>query len=132
MSDNDKPRVWVVYTDRRKDLSAAEKFGQLTDMFYYNNVDMKLARRQAFKMLKRYKPGDYILPIGDPILCGIVMTVAAQNFAPNETITVLRWDRKELEYTPEVHVFALDEDEEAFLEEHLEKLDEAPAVNGTT
>lgn len=126
MSDSEKPRVWVVYTDRRKDLSAAEKFGQLTDMFYYNNVDMKLAVKQARKMLRRYKPGDYILPIGDPILCGIVMTVAAMDYAPNETINVLRWDRKELEYYPEVHDFSLTEEEERELNLYAEK------VNGST
>lgn len=122
MSDNDKPRVWVVYTDRRKDLSSAEKFGQLTDMFYYNNVDMTLAIKQARKMLRRYKPGDYILPIGDPILCGIVMTVAAMDYAPNETINVLRWDRKELEYYHEVHDFSLTAEEEHELNIHTHKI----------
>lgn len=125
MSDNqpDRPRVWVVYTDRRKDLSGAEKFGQLTDMFYYNQVDYARATKQARKMLRRYRPGDYILPIGDPILCGIVMTVAAMDYAPNETIQVLRWDRKELEYHPETHDFSLTEEEEKELNKYAESID---------
>lgn len=132
---SEKPRVWVVYSDRRKDLSAAEKFGQLTDMFYHNQLPRKVDTqtnqmildtekviKMARKMLRRYSPGDFILPIGDPILCSIVETVAVMDYAPNETVQILRWDRQELEYHAETHDFSLDEEEERELDEYAKRV----------
>lgn len=133
---SDTPRVWVVYSDRRKDLSAAEKFGQLTDMFYHNQLprnpdgtlDCLKAIKMARKMLRRYKPGDFILPIGDPILCGIVMTVATMDYAKDETIQVLRWDRQELEYNSESYDFSLTDEEERELNEYAARVNNTSAT----
>jgi len=102
------PRVWVVYADRRKDMTTAEKYGQLTDMFT-GRVDYSRAVEHARKMMSRYKRGDHILIVGDPALCGIAMTVALE-YAPvdEQVLSILRWDRDELEYRPEVFDFSDD------------------------
>ena len=104
------PRVWVVYRDNRKDMSPAEKFGQLTDMFS-GRVNYERAVEQARKMLRSYKDGDYIMMVGDPALCGVVMAVALE-YAEDEKLKLLRWDREDIEYRPMDLDFAIpDEDE---------------------
>ena len=99
------PTVYIVYNDRRKDLSAAEKFGQLRDMFY-GRVNYERAVEHARKMLHDFNAEtDYLLVIGDPALVGVVMSVALE-YANDESITVLRWNRDELEYMPQTFNFA--------------------------
>ena len=91
--------VFVVYNDTRKNMSAAEKFGQLKDVFssvgrvYNGDKLIEHARR----VLDGWQPGDYLLLVGDPALCGICMAVALES---EEEINVLRWDRTNFDYVP--------------------------------
>ena len=91
--------VYIVYNDSRKNMSAAEKFGQLKEVFssvgrvYNGDKLIEHARR----VLKDWQPGDSLLLVGDPALCGICMSVALEY---DEEITVLRWDRINFDYVP--------------------------------
>lgn len=106
------PTVYLVYNDPRRDVSAAEKWGQIRFMFT-GRVDYSLAVEHARKMLHDYDPDrDYILMVGDPALIGIVM-IAALEYAPNERISLLRWDRKTLDYKAETFDFKFPEEEGA-------------------
>lgn len=98
------PRVYVVYNDTRKDMSAAEKFGQLTNMFG-GKVRYDLAVGQARKMLVNYQDGDYIMMVGDPALCAVTCAVALE-YSDSETLQLLRWDREEIEYKPLEMIFS--------------------------
>ena len=91
--------VYVVYNDSRKNMSAADKFGQLKDVYssvgrvYNGDKLIEHARR----VLDNWQPGDYLLLVGDPTLCGICMAVALES---EEEINVLRWDRINFDYVP--------------------------------
>jgi len=91
--------VYVVYNDSRKNMSAAEKFGKLKDVYssvgrvYNGDKLIEHARR----VLDNWQPGDYLLLVGDPTLCGICMAVALE---AEEEINVLRWDRVNFDYVP--------------------------------
>jgi len=92
------PRVYVVYKDTRKDMSPAEKYGQLIDMFA-GRVHYDRCVEQARKMLANYRDGDYIMMVGDPALCSVVCSVALE-YSEADTLKLLRWDRDEIEYKP--------------------------------
>ena len=102
--------VYVVYNDTRKNMSAAEKFGTLKDVFssvgrvYNGDKLIEHARR----VLHNWQPGDYLLLVGDPALCGIYMAVALEM---DEEISVLRWDRMYQDYTPLRLNFSFQEEE---------------------
>jgi len=91
--------VFVVYNDSRKDFSAAEKYGQLKDVFssvgrvYHGDKLIEHARR----VLRNWQPGDYLLLVGDPTLCGICMSAVLEK---EGEVEVLRWDRNNFEYVP--------------------------------
>jgi hypothetical protein len=59
----------------------------------------------AYKEMQDYKDGDYIVVVGDPMLCGVVFD-AALNYSETDVLTVLRWDRKMLKYVPFVLNFS--------------------------
>ncbi len=96
---DNKNTVWIVQADRRKDMSAAEKYGELKEIFssvgrnYRGDKLIEHARR----VLKNWQAGDHILLVGDPTLCGICMAVALEY---DSEISVLRWDRDNFEYSP--------------------------------
>lgn len=91
--------VFIVYNDTRKDFSAAEKYGQLRDIYsslgrqYNGDKLIEHARR----VLRNWQPGDYLLMVGDPTLCAICMSVILEK---EGEIDVLRWDRNQFEYAP--------------------------------
>lgn len=95
---NDR-NVFVVYNDSRKDMSAAEKYGKLKDVFssvgrqYNGDKLIEHARR----VLRNWEAGDYLLLVGDPTLCCICAAVALEM---EGEINVLRWNRDSFEYTP--------------------------------
>lgn len=92
--------VFVVQVDNSKDFSDAKRYGALRAVFgnprkpYF--TERMIAR--ARKTLSAFEPGDYLLMIGDPALCAVCMTLAAERCS---TIHVLSWDRNTLQYMPQ-------------------------------
>jgi hypothetical protein len=100
--DNEIPhKVYVVMYDAAKDLSDAKRFGELEAVFLrpiYDDDKIDPVER-ARSALKHYEDGDYILMIGDPMLCGVVTSVALE-YSNTERLNVLRWDRRSMSYKP--------------------------------
>ena len=89
--------VWIVHTDKRRDYSAAETYGEIKEVFSSVNRDFdpKAAIEHARRVLIKMRPDDYIVMSGDPTLCAICVTVAAEYL---DGCTVLRWDKNKLKY----------------------------------
>tara|TARA_R110000803_G_scaffold25090_5_gene60015 strand:- start:6588 stop:6947 length:360 start_codon:yes stop_codon:yes gene_type:complete len=99
MQPNEKT-VYVVQADSKKDLSDAKRYGNLLAVFGnprkpYNTDEMI---SKARRMLSEWKEGDYLLMLGDPTLCGVCMSVAAEY---TECIDILSWDRNTFCYIPQ-------------------------------
>jgi len=94
-----KQTCWVVYNDTRKNMNAAEKFGVLKDVFSSvgKNYNGDKLIEHARRVLSNWQPGDYLLLVGDPALCGICMSVALEY---DDEINILRWDRNNFDYVP--------------------------------
>jgi len=94
-----KRTVWVTYNDRRKDMSNAENFGQLKDVFSAIGKEYNTDKliKHARTVLKNWQPGDYLLVVGDPALVGICMVVICEM---DLEVNLLKWDRINFEYTP--------------------------------
>jgi hypothetical protein len=104
-----RPTVWIIYHDKMKNVESAEKYGILKELFT-GYVDYSTAVERTLKMLKgRYRPGDYLLEMGQSRLVAIVTTVAEKYFSADGTINVLCWDKREQEYFPQTFHFP-DED----------------------
>ena len=93
-----RPAVYIVQNDRRKDFSDARRFGQLKDVF--GNVgahyDVPYMLQHARRVLRNWQPGDHLLLVGDPTLCGVAMVIIAEQHG---VMDVLRWDRVRYQYT---------------------------------
>lgn len=94
---NNERTVFVAHANDRKDLKAAEQYGRLRDVFSnvgrsYNTPRMI---EHARRVLSDWQPGDHLLMIGDPTLCGICIAVAAEFDA---VVNTLSWDRNEFQY----------------------------------
>jgi hypothetical protein len=108
----DRPTVWVIYHDKMKNIQSAEKYGDLKEMFT-GYVDYSTAVELARNMFNgRYKPGDYLLEMGQPRLVAIVTTVAEKYFSADGTINMLCWDKREQRYFPETYYFPDEEENE--------------------
>jgi len=90
--------AWIVQVDRRRDYSAAGEYGEMKEIFSSINraFDPKAAIEHARRVLKGMQQGDYIVMAGDPALCAICVTVAAEYFGSCE---ILRWDNQKLNYS---------------------------------
>lgn len=100
MYNGNRATVYVVQNDSRKNFSDAERYGQLKDVFgnvgsRYNTARMV---EHARRVLREWQPGDHLLIVGDPTLCGVAMTVIAEQ---QDVVDVLRWDRIEYKYVPQ-------------------------------
>lgn len=112
-SESSRPTVWVIYHDKMKNIESARKYGELKEMFT-GHVNYATAVELTMKMLRgRYKPGDYLLEIGQPRLVGIVMAVVLDSFSDDGKINMLCWSKREQEYFPETYFFPQLEPEEA-------------------
>jgi hypothetical protein len=89
--------VWIVQTDRRRDYSAAEEFGEVKEVFSSigRNFSPQAAIEHARRVLSKMQDDDYILMAGDYALCAICVTVASER---NDVCNVLRWDKNKLSY----------------------------------
>lgn len=91
--------VWIAQNDTRKDFTAAEKYGELKDVFssvsreYRGDKLIEHARR----VLSKWQPGDSILVVGDPSLVAVCTAVVLEF---DDEITLLRWDRTNFNYVP--------------------------------
>jgi len=99
MNDPNKKTVFVVYDDKRKDMSKAQEFGQLKDVYSsigrVYNPSALIA--QARHVLSKAEEGDYLLIVGDPTLCGICVAVMSEMV---ENVNLLRWNRNKFTYEP--------------------------------
>jgi len=104
MSLGNRSSVYVVQNDSRKDLSDAERFGQLKEVFgnvgrAYNTPRMV---EHARRVLSNWQPGDSLLMMGDPALCGVAMAIASEY---DNVVNVLSWDKHEYQYVARVWDF---------------------------
>jgi len=94
------PTVWVVQEDPKKNLIQAMDFGNVEailgfdDELSFLNVQ-RIAQKIRWNM-RRMMPGDYILPVGNPISIGLTFIVAQDLTAGD--FKVLRWDSQERRY----------------------------------
>lgn len=97
--------VYVVQLDNNKDLSDAKRYGNMRAVLGkprkpYNTTSLMAKARHV---LKDWKPGDYLLMIGDPTLCGLCLAVASER---DNLINVLSWDRDTFQYIPQTWDFS--------------------------
>lgn len=92
--------VYIVQYDAHKDFSNAGRYGRLRYVFVNVGWPYKTGEliQQARNALREWQPGDYLLMVGDPTLCGVAMTVVAEQCG---TLDVLRWDKLDRHYTPQ-------------------------------
>ena len=100
MENGNSRTVFVVCVDNAKDVSDAKRFGKLRGIFSnmrkpYNTMGMI---RHARSILKDWRQGDYLLFMGDPVLCAVAMIVVAEY---DDVVNVLQWDRLGYQYVPE-------------------------------
>ena len=97
MKKSNNKTVFVVQADTSKDFSDAERYGTLRAVFGrprkpYDTTSL-LAR--ARRVLNDWKPGDYLLMIGDPTLCAVCMSIVTEE---HDSLNVLSWDRETFQY----------------------------------
>tara|TARA_R100001460_G_scaffold23854_1_gene48036 strand:- start:58 stop:378 length:321 start_codon:yes stop_codon:yes gene_type:complete len=84
-----------------RDISDCERFGMPIIMFENPKQIQVNSSRFIFSVenkLKDFTSRDYLLLMGDPVLIGIVCTVAAK--ITNNNFKVLKWDRESAIYIP--------------------------------
>jgi len=102
MCEERDPIVWIVYNDGIRDFSRAEKFGMLKTIVsgqYHNGFLKDSSNMVNFmrEVLREYQPGDYLLMVGEPALCGIAITIARE-MSSEHNINLLRWNNHLVEY----------------------------------
>ena len=90
--------VWLVHSDRRRDYSAAEAYGEVKEIFSSVNRDFDPAGaiEHARRALVKMAHDDYLVMTGDPALCAICVTVAAEFHGG---CNIMRWDKNKLSYS---------------------------------
>lgn len=97
-------KVWIVYNDGIRDFSRAEKFGTLRTLVsgqYHNGFvkDTSNMINLIREMMRDYEPGDYLLMVGEPALCGLAITIARE-MSDESSVWILRWNNHMVEYVP--------------------------------
>lgn len=100
--------VWAVQANMRRngdgswsprfDLSCAAQFGSLEFVFGHGQVALlgSAAGQSAAERLRDFDPeNDYVLPVGDTVLVGIVFAELAR---AGHRIRALRWDQNSRRY----------------------------------
>ena len=100
MEQGNQRTVYVVQVDNNKDLSDAKKYGALRAVFGNPRkpYDTPSMLAKARRVMADWQPGDHLLMIGDPTLCGVCLTVASEQ---DDVINVLSWDRNSFSYMPQ-------------------------------
>jgi len=97
MENPNSKTVFVIQADKNKDFSDARRFGNLRAVFSHARkpYDTSAMIDRAKRVLRDWKPGDYLLMIGDPTLCAVCMTLVTEEY---DQVNVLSWDRETFQY----------------------------------
>lgn len=100
MTSETESTVYVVQVDNHKDLSDAKRFGSLRAVFANPRkpYDTPSLIEKARRVLGDWKPGDYLLMVGDPTLCAVCMTTICDI---EDSVNILSWDRNTFQYIPQ-------------------------------
>lgn len=79
-------------------LTEAAVYGDIEVLYNHNKVGIALQpiATQIRHALRNFDDGDYLLPVGDPVLIGVCTYYAAK--ANNGRVKLLRWDRQTRSY----------------------------------
>lgn len=92
--------VFVVQDSPGKNLTPAMKYGKIEVLSPAGDrpfsIDIEV--RRIYDKLRSYRKGDYILPIGDPVLIGIAVALACEKTQGH--VKILKYDRQEKSYIP--------------------------------
>jgi hypothetical protein len=95
-------RVWVPQNVGNYDLTDAARYGEIV-MLYPPDAQVVCSGTGAVdyvqsRLALHYREGDAVLLLGDPVLCTILASVAADLSAGR--VTLLKWDRRARQYSP--------------------------------
>lgn len=92
-----KPRVFVVHDTGNVNFFPAKRFGQVTVCLegHINPQDYDLALAELRRNLQGVSSGDYLLPIGSPLL---IAAAAAEIAKRTGSLRVLQWDKLDKAY----------------------------------
>ena len=79
-------------------LMPAAEYGNLIELFNHRQHSLLSGPivRAAKEKLKDFSDGDYLLPIGDPVLIGVATAIAAEKNMGR--VKLLHWDRSDKRY----------------------------------
>ncbi len=93
------PTVFVTQYDEHKDFSKAEVYGKLRYVYPYRpSRDNDVLVEHARHVMKDYRPGDYILIVGNPKLTAIMFAAALEVV---DDVQFIQWDRHSMSYQVE-------------------------------
>jgi len=96
-----RPTVWVVQDDPRKNMLPARAYGEMVPIFNDGEqitISSAAALRRVLYDMQSWRPGDFILANGDPAMIAVVCAVVAH--LNNGRLKILKWDRQERTYYP--------------------------------
>lgn len=87
-----KPRVFVVHDTQTVNFFPAKRFGSVTVCLegHINPQDYDLALAELRNKLSEARSGDYLLPIGSPMLIAAAAVEMAKRAG---NLRILQWDR---------------------------------------
>lgn len=92
--------VFVVQDSPGKNLTPALRHGRIRVLCPVGDrpftIDSDVIR--IYDALRDYQRGDFILPIGDPVLIGISVALACEK--TGGYVNILKYDRQERDYIP--------------------------------
>ncbi len=92
--------VFVVQDSPGKNLTPALRHGRIEVLCPRGDrpfsIDADVIR--IYDKLRTFVRGDFILPIGDPVLIGIAVALACEK--TSGFVSILKYDRQEQEYIP--------------------------------
>jgi hypothetical protein len=81
-------------------LQSAAGFGEVVTLIPHDHVNAALVTKPTLHKLRRalkdFSDDDYLLPVGDIVLCGMAMAVALRE--NRGRARVLRWNREQKRY----------------------------------
>lgn len=110
---NRPPKVFVTQVPSRKDaatqmwiptvnIAPAEQFGEVVTIlppgsqFFAASETTRLIKQRLHEL--DYQQGDYLLPMGNPVIMAVAAAVAARR--SNGCLNVLVWDKHSSSYVP--------------------------------